>query len=64
MVSPPCADQFGKSSAPAELQPAQGGDAMTVQEAIRILMLSPLYFRMDTAARQALILEFRRLHAR
>jgi len=37
---------------------------MTVQEAIRILMLSPLYFRMDTAARQALILEFRRLHAR
>lgn len=33
---------------------------MTLQEAIRILMLSPLYFRLDTVARRALIVEFRR----
>lgn len=33
---------------------------MTIQEAIRILMLSPFYLRLDTAARKALILEFQR----
>ena len=33
---------------------------MTAREAIKVLMLSPFYFRLDTAARKALIAEFRR----
>lgn len=35
---------------------------MTYQEAISILMLSPLYFRLDLAARKILIKEFCDLH--
>ncbi len=31
---------------------------MTTQQAIRVLMLSPVYFRLDLAARRALIKEF------
>ncbi len=34
------------------------GRAMTPQEAIRILMLSPIYFRLDLPARKELIQEF------
>lgn len=37
---------------------------MTTQEAIRILMLSPIYLRLDTAARKALIAEFRQSYCR
>ncbi|ADH86208.1 hypothetical protein DaAHT2_1513 [Desulfurivibrio alkaliphilus AHT 2] len=33
---------------------------MTTREAIKILMLSPFYFRLDSAARKLLIAEFRR----
>lgn len=36
---------------------------MTIQEAIRILMLSPMYLRLDTAARKALISEFQRIYS-
>lgn len=32
--------------------------AMTPREAIKILMLSPMYFRMDIRARRALVKEF------
>lgn len=35
---------------------------MTVREAIRILMLSPFYFRLDTTARKALVEDFKRTH--
>lgn len=31
---------------------------MKTRDAIRVLMLSPLYFRLDLPARKALILEF------
>lgn len=37
---------------------------MTRQEAVRILMQSPFYFRMSLADRSKLIKEFCRLHAR
>jgi hypothetical protein len=36
---------------------------ITPREAIRILMLSPLYFRLDLEARKALIREFCLLHS-
>ena len=35
---------------------------MTPQEAIRILMLSPFYFRMSLVDRKQLILEFCSIH--
>lgn len=37
---------------------------MTAQEAIRILMLSPFYLRLNTAARKALLDEFQRNYGR
>lgn len=33
-----------------------------IRQAVRILMLSPMYFRMKVAARRALVLEYCRLH--
>lgn len=35
-----------------------GGAVMTHRQAIRILMLSPIYFRLDLVARRNLIKEF------
>jgi len=37
---------------------------MTYQEAIHILMLSPLYFKLDLPDRKALVREFLAVHAR
>ncbi len=37
---------------------------MTPQEAIKVLMLSPLYFRLDLESRKQLIREFCALYAR
>ena len=34
---------------------------MTLREAVKILMLSPFYFKLDLADRKALLKEFRRL---
>ena len=36
---------------------------MTTKEAIKILMLSPFYFRIELADRKRLILEFCSLHS-
>ena len=36
----------------------QGRTAMTPRQAIRVLMLSPIYFRLDVAARRKLVKEF------
>ncbi|ADH85491.1 hypothetical protein [Desulfurivibrio alkaliphilus] len=35
---------------------------MTIKESIRILSLSPFYYRLNTAARKALINEFRQVY--
>lgn len=35
---------------------------MTYQEAVRILMMSPFYFKLDLRARKALIKEFLNIH--
>ena len=39
-----------------------GVTTMTLKEAIRILMMSPFYFRLDLKARQVLVREFCQLH--
>jgi hypothetical protein len=36
----------------------QRRNAMTPRQAIRVLMLSPIYFRLDVAARRKLVYEF------
>jgi len=33
-----------------------------IRQAVKMLMMSPLYFRMKLAARRAMVIEFCRLH--
>ncbi len=52
------ADKNSRAHETARLQQPLGEKIMTAQEAIRILMQSPFYFRLDVAARRTLIREF------
>lgn len=42
----------------------QGRCPMTLREAIRVLMQSPFYFRMELSSRKVLVKEFCRRHAK
>lgn len=52
------ADKNSRAPETARSQQPLGEKIMTAQEAIRILMQSPFYFKLDVAARRTLIREF------
>ena len=50
-------DKFSKGTAKINYSP-QKGNAMTPKEAIRVLMLSPFYYKLDLSSRMLLVREF------
>jgi len=63
-VFPIATDKRGKGQAgDIRLQKEQEEKAMTPQEAIRVLMMSPFYYKMDLPSRMLLIHEFCAIYA-